>query len=170
MKKLILCASLTLVSWAVFGQDTLRTKPIDVLNSVVQNQTFTTSQLGNILTPDSISKEQVAQLRQAYAELRLFTYDHIRRTYEWNYTSTLIIFWMVILLVFSGLVFSAIQFYKSIVLAPRNEKAVDSSTIEASLQGIKITSSVLGVIVLVISMLFFYLYLAHVYPVITVPK
>ncbi len=37
--------------------------------------------------------------------------------------------------------------------------------IEASLQGIRVSSPVLGVIILIISLLFFYLYLVHVYPI-----
>ena len=37
--------------------------------------------------------------------------------------------------------------------------------LEASVKGIKVSSPVLGVIILVISLLFFYLYLAFVYPI-----
>ena len=171
MKKLFLYALLAMLSGRAVAQDKSTTKSLDSLSSIVQHEPARPSPLDGIPTPDSISKEQEAQLQQAYTELRLFTYNHIRRTYEWNYISTLIIFWVVILLVISGLIFSAVQFYKSIVATRRGQKNVaEASTIEASLQGIKVTSSVLGVIILIISMLFFYLYLAHVYPVITVPK
>ncbi|MFN8355444.1 MAG: hypothetical protein U0Y10_13390 [Spirosomataceae bacterium] len=170
MKQLLFLLLTMLNGVLAMAQDTSHTKPLDALNRVIQQQNTSPVSLQGIQAPDSISREQMATLQQAYTETRLFAYKHIQRTYEWNYTSTLIIFWTVILLVISGLIFSAVQFYKSVVEARRNKQAPETSTIEASLQGIKVTSSVLGVIILVISMLFFYLYLAHVYPVITVPK
>jgi hypothetical protein len=40
-----------------------------------------------------------------------------------------------------------------------------STTLEASATGIKLSSPVLGVIILALSLAFFYLYLVHVYPI-----
>jgi hypothetical protein len=42
----------------------------------------------------------------------------------------------------------------------------DITEIEASVTGIRVSSPVLGVLILVISFLFFYLYLIYVYPVV----
>jgi uncharacterized membrane protein len=46
-----------------------------------------------------------------------------------------------------------------------SETSQTMTEIQASLQGIKVSSPVLGVIILIISFLFFYLYLVHVYPI-----
>lgn len=48
---------------------------------------------------------------------------------------------------------------------PRNLATGLQTTLEAGSGGIKVSSPVLGVIILVISFLFFYLYLVHIYPI-----
>ena len=71
-------------------------------------------------------------------------------------------------MVFCGIFFSGIQFYKSMTLSKvEGGEAMDTGVteFEASTSGIKVTSSVLGIIVLVISLVFFYLYLVYVYPI-----
>lgn len=72
-----------------------------------------------------------------------------------------IIFIMVILLVLSGLVFSFIQFY--IALKTAKNKGFTPTTIKASMSGVEVSSSILGVIILTFSLLFFYLYIKEVY-------
>ena len=102
---------------------------------------------------------------------------HRRAVFDWQLMSSQIIFAVVILLVLIGVYFSWLQFMA--VAAPEDDKEkpgkpVDeaagkkpglATTLEASLQGIKVTSSVLGVVILVISLAFFYLYLVHVHPI-----
>lgn len=109
-----------------------------------------------------------------------FGMEHRKKSFNWNLLSSKITFWVVIVLVFSGIAFAGIQFYIS--LKERSRKAGDlqsqkitvenkdaygefNTQLEASAKGIKISSPVLGVIILVISLLFFYLYLAYVYPI-----
>jgi hypothetical protein len=76
-----------------------------------------------------------------------------------------VIFAVVLLLVFVGVVFSGVQFFRG--LRPsrkgRRAEADAATTIEASWKGIKMTSSILGVIILMISFLFFYAYLVSVF-------
>lgn len=82
-----------------------------------------------------------------------------------------IIFIMVVVLVLSGLLFSAIQFYIAIKsLKKRSSLANTSTSFKASLSGIEVSSSVLGVIVLTISVVFFYLYLSKVYPLVSLDQ
>ncbi|SHF18248.1 hypothetical protein SAMN05443144_10652 [Fodinibius roseus] len=104
----------------------------------------------------------------AYYEYRVSGFEHRKEVFAWQLFSSKLIFWSVLLLVLSGISFSGIQFYKSI----RNQQAdgetatEDSVTeFEASARGIKVTSPVLGVIILVISLAFFYLYLVYVHPI-----
>jgi hypothetical protein len=84
------------------------------------------------------------------------------RVFEWQLFSSRIIFATVILLVASGIVFAAIQFRAGL---KRPRAASDATQIDLSAGSIKVSSPVLGVIILVISLAFFYLYLVYVYPI-----
>ena len=109
-----------------------------------------------------------------------FGMEHRKKSFNWNLLSSKITFWVVILLVFSGIVFAGIQFYISLKERSAKQNPLEpqkitvenkdaygefNTQLEASAKGIKISSPVLGVIILVISLLFFYLYLAYVYPI-----
>jgi hypothetical protein len=84
------------------------------------------------------------------------------RVFEWQLFSSRIIFATVILLVASGIVFAAIQFRAGLKRPPA---AADATQIDLGAGSIKVSSPVLGVIILVISLAFFYLYLVYVYPI-----
>jgi hypothetical protein len=94
--------------------------------------------------------------------------------------SSNIIFVLVTLLVFSGVYFAALQFHEGIRqraaanLAAMTQPRADSPVVptadpvtkfRASMKGVEVSSPVLGVIILVISLAFFYLYLVYVYPI-----
>ena len=114
-----------------------------------------------------LSKEDSA-LKKAISEYNLFGLAHRKSSLQWNLNSSIIIFWTVIFLVLSGIAFAGIQFYIAMQAAKKTGvvKPEETATqVEATVQGIKVSSPVLGVIILIISMLFFYLYLKYVYPV-----
>jgi hypothetical protein len=68
------------------------------------------------------------------------------------------------MLVGAGIVFAALQF--RIGLKRTTADARDIATeLDLSTKGVKVSSPVLGVIILVISFAFFYLYLVYVYPI-----
>jgi len=95
---------------------------------------------------------------------------HRRRVFEWQHQSSRIIFVSVLFLVFTGVGFSGIQFYRSLRESVGSVPggAADEarvSHIELSTGGLKISSPVLGVIILGLSLAFFYLYLVYVYPI-----
>jgi hypothetical protein len=125
------------------------------------------------LDPPTRAKYQEAL--QAKYDYEAFSFLHAKRTFEFQYWSGQIIFWVVLLIVFAGLAFSAVQFYVGIrhpldsqaksqrKESPANVECV--SEFEATLQGIKLKSSVLGLLILAMSMVFFYLYLKFVYPI-----
>ena len=80
------------------------------------------------------------------------------KVFKWQHITTKVIFFVVLILVAIGVYFAWIQF--------RTGKGeMDRSELEISLQGIKVNSSVLGIIILMISLVFFYLYLRYVYPI-----
>ncbi len=111
------------------------------------------------LDPKTGEKYQAAM--QRYYEYLFSGFEHRQRVFEWQLLSSKVIFGVVLVLVFAGIYFAAVQFH----IALREKIKEEPSQIEASLTGIKVSSSVLGVIILVISLLFFYLYLVYVYPI-----
>jgi hypothetical protein len=95
----------------------------------------------------------------AYYDYRISGYKHREEVFGWQFLSSKIIFWVVLFIVLSGMLFSAIQFFRT---SPSKSEITE---VEASVSGIRVSSPVLGVIILTISIAFFYLYLVFVYPI-----
>ena len=89
------------------------------------------------------------------------TNHHQRDVFQWQLLSSRILFIIVLVLVIAGIYFAAVQFHKDL----RQGKEGAASTIRFGQDGIEVSSSVLGVIILVISLVFFYLYLVFIYPI-----
>jgi hypothetical protein len=98
--------------------------------------------------------------------------DHRTRVFNWQHFSSRVIFVFVLLLVSAGLAFSYMQFriYLRTVARmklpenPEDERKM-ATDLEISTGGVKVSSNVLGVIILALSLAFFYLYLVHVFPI-----
>jgi len=137
--------------------------------------------------------------RQRELEDNNYDMRHRWRSFDFQFTASILIFIMVIIIVACGLVFSAWQFriavkqmnvkeavVKAVALPkdaatgddPKNQQApiaapaydMLKSQLEVSSAGIKVNSSLLGVIILVLSIVFFYFYLIYVYPIKYLPK
>jgi hypothetical protein len=87
--------------------------------------------------------------------------DHRQAVFAWQHRSSQIIFGVVIVIVGVGLYFSWMQFHA----AARTGQELGITEIEGSAEGFRLSSPVLGVVILVLSLAFFYLYLVHVYPI-----
>ncbi|PCR96093.1 hypothetical protein CP336_13915 [Pseudomonas fluorescens] len=87
--------------------------------------------------------------------------EQARSQIEWQLTTTKLIFAVVVCITLSGVIFCWVQFLR--VGVGRTKTAV--ADLEISAAGIKVTSPVLGVVVLALSLVFFYLYLQFVYPI-----
>ena len=90
--------------------------------------------------------------------------------FQWQLTSSKIVFGLVVLVVLAGLAFSATQFYvdlraKTRVAPTTTAAPADVTTLDVGLDHVKVASPILGVIILAISITFFYLYLKFVYPI-----
>lgn len=122
--------------------------------------------LPGLVTDDRLDSNHLASWKEYYSYMT-FGYKHRKNVFAWQMFSSKIIFCIVIVLVLIGIYFAWLQFN----LAMRNSKkpgdaAADLQTeITASGKEIKISSPVLGVIILLISLMFFYLYLRYVYPI-----
>ena len=118
--------------------------------------------------PFTVSKEMQEDLGRILYNNHKMSLEHNRRLFEWQLQSSRIIFWVVIGLVVVGIIFSGIQFAKALKLPPQQtekERQEQLTELEITTRGIKVSSPVLGVVILVISLGFFYLFLIHVYPV-----
>ncbi|HEY8188185.1 MAG TPA: hypothetical protein VIF64_19105 [Pyrinomonadaceae bacterium] len=113
------------------------------------------------------TQERFQETLRAYYDYRRSGYDHRRSVFEWQLISSRIIFVVVLILVFAGIYFAAIQFHYG--LRPRGtrkeEERTEATEFVFSLKEFKVRSPVLGVIVLTLSLGFFYLYLVYVYPI-----
>lgn len=131
---------------------------------------------------DEPSRAKVLASFNEYLDYRISGYQHRREVFKWQLFSSKITFYVVILLVLAGVYFSGIQFHRSLdkkrpkvaadkvtadqevtqVVSPEKSEVTE---ITASIKGIRVSSPVLGVLILVISLAFFYLYLSYVYPI-----
>ena len=115
---------------------------------------------------DAATKQKYLQSLQGYYDYRRQAYEHRQRDFSWQHVSTVVIFIVVLLLVFSGIYFAYVQFHAGLKAKAVNPAAPEEkSDIEISTKGLRVSSSVLGVIILGISLAFFYLYLIYVYPI-----
>lgn len=87
--------------------------------------------------------------------------DYEARVFDWQLASSKAIFYVVLFLVFSGVVFSALQF----AVALKRNLPASSGEAEINVKGLKVKSQYLGIITLALSLAFFYLYLKTVYPI-----
>ena len=112
----------------------------------------------------------------AYYQYRKSGYVHRRAVFDWQLLSSKVIFYLVILLVLLGVYFSWLQFMAEHRKPPRPAAEADPdgaeaprrglfTTFKAGSGGLEVSSPVLGIVILAISLAFFYLYLTHVYPI-----
>jgi hypothetical protein len=122
------------------------------------------------------TRQRYLAAMQRYYEYRANGYAYRSRVFEWQLLSSRLIFIVVLALVGAGLYFAAVQFRLAMRAAGRKlgeaqpdaPGAADVSLatrLELSAKGVVVNSSVLGVIILGLSLAFFYLYLVHVYPI-----
>jgi len=108
-------------------------------------------------SPDSSATEQYAAARLAYDQFALL---HAQRTYEWQFWASIIIFVLVITAVGLGLWMSFLHFYEG--------RKGGGGKMKVSREGVEVSSPVIGLMILVVSLAFFYLYLTQVYPIVEV--
>lgn len=119
----------------------------------------------DIADPETL--EECWEAYRAYFSYYQAGFEHRRTVFWWQHVSTRIIFAVVLVLVAAGMYFAWVQFQLDVRRSAesREEAPRDDTELVLATSGIRVRSSVLGVIILVISLVFFYLYLVHVYPI-----
>jgi len=92
-----------------------------------------------------------------------FADEHNRRVFEFQHFSTKVIFWVVLFLVFSGVFFAALQFFG--FGGGRGANTGTDTEFAASIKGVNVKSPVMGIVILAMSLAFYFLYLKYVYPI-----
>jgi hypothetical protein len=124
---------------------------------------------------------ETPKMLQAREEYTVFAWKNRQDAFAWQSVSTKVIFGVVIIVVLAGLYLSWMQFNfahnaplkvttpstegPAIATTPTNPSN-GVNTIEVNTSGVKITSSVIGLVILTLSIVFFFLYLKFVYPII----
>jgi hypothetical protein len=109
---------------------------------------------------------------QSYTDQYVFNVQHEKRAFKLQFYSSIFIFIMVVVIVCMGLVLSYKQFKLNEEIVKHSmkqntgtiDKGTDTaSSMEVSKDGIKMNTAVIGLMILVISLVFFFLYLRFVY-------
>jgi hypothetical protein len=129
--------------------------------------------------PTEVRDAYLASRKAAY-EYDKWTWEFTERIYRWQHVSGIIAFVVSVCIVIVGVAMSCLQFWtyyrttthKANIQKEAVEKTSDPETLkqlvsqlEVTMQGVKLSSPVLGVIILGLSLVFFYVYLKFVYPI-----
>jgi hypothetical protein len=157
-------------------------EPPDLLTKEIAASQDQTAQKG----PHPLIEEELPEtpkMLQAREEYTVFTWKNRQDAFAWQSVSTKVIFMVVIIVVLAGLYLSWMQFNFAhnvplkvtttstegpAIAATSTNPGSDVNTIEVNTSGVKITSSVIGLIILTLSIVFFFLYLKFVYPIIEI--
>jgi hypothetical protein len=109
----------------------------------------------------------IAPLGEAQAKHAIAWYDYQRAVMQynqslldWQLLAANILLWTVVVVVVAGVIYSGIQ----LTAATRLRQRADSS-FEISAQRIRVTSSVVGIVVLVLSLVFLLIFVQQVYTI-----
>jgi hypothetical protein len=127
-----------------------------------------------VILNDPTTRQKYLESMQGYYEYRKRGYLYRSSVFDWQLLSSRIIFFVVLFLVACGIYFAWVQFRAALGAlrrspakdgAPADRPSPLATQFEVSAKGIVINSSVLGVVILGLSLAFFYLYLVYVYPI-----
>jgi len=105
----------------------------------------------------AIPTHEKSDLEKGLESYNLWVFEHREKAFEQQHVATWVIFTVVHALILFGAVLSWLQF--------RRGSSEDVTTLKLNREGIAVSSPILGVIILSLSLAFYYLYIAHVYEI-----
>jgi hypothetical protein len=152
------------MAWAFFSVPLTSAQESDPTREQLQTQISILQDEISTLKKQLAAKDE--DLYSKYEEVKKKEYDYQAKlmdfnleTFQTQWIQTYTIMALVVVVVFAGVVFSAFQLWKSVGAAGVQL----NSEMEMSAKNVRITSSVVGVVVLVISVAFLYIYTHEVY-------
>jgi hypothetical protein len=133
-----------------------------------------------------LQQEAAKRLNDRYVSHLEWQFDFAQRSWSWHFYSTILLFFIVLMIVAFGLYITYLQFkkdYKSKVVGKGASPSTDggkpkggtqesdqaaagaSTTMKLSAAGLELSSQIIGLFVLGFSLAFFYLYVKEVYPI-----
>jgi len=100
-----------------------------------------------------------AEYAAAYYRYQIRLMDYNVGLFMWHQTAASVILWLACAVVAAGVLFSAIQLGNALRLSQPQA----STELEVSAQKVRITSSVIGIVVLAMSLMFVYLFVHEIY-------
>lgn len=148
------------------AQDTARSSASKLWDEMDSIDNVVVNKAKAITERNDLPKEMLLKYRE-------FAMKNVKQVFNWHYYSSIMIFILVVSIVVMGLYLSYRQFrLQEWVTQHSDSKKVPvvksedgSTTFEVGKDGIKINSAVIGLIILTISLAFFFLYLKYVYPI-----
>jgi hypothetical protein len=110
------------------------------------------------------SNKQGKIMQDSILAYNLWALDNTKSLIEAQHWKGEVIFWLVVFILLIGLGMSIVQF-RPLLKNIRSGKQSDQTTFKASLTGFEISTSIVGLVMLTISLAFFYLYLINVFPI-----
>ena len=154
------------------NNDSVKDSRLSLISKAIEKKDYTKEIENESLSINSNYHNDSINL--AYQKFNLI---HWKRSFAWQYYSSIVIFILVVMIVLFGLYLSYYQFSLVSNMIKKNEERndkikLDTTNIEilkADLEihkdGVKISTAVVGLVILVISIVFFFLYLKFVYPI-----
>jgi len=140
-------------------QEVVEDAKSDEYKDKMKQQALASIKQGDAVINQGPISSEVSKKRNEYL---VFSLEHRKQVFSWQLQASKWIFVIVMLIVISGLVLSYMHFYKSL---KNPASSSDTSNLDMSASGIKMTSSVIGLMILVLAIAFLYLYLLHVFPI-----
>lgn len=109
---------------------------------------------------EGVYSEKTIEYFKAKLEFDVNQLNHREKVLVWQHKSSVVLFFIVIGIILMGLMLAYVQFKNTKDFIDHGQ-----STIKISKDGIEISSSIVGLLILFFSLGFFYLYLTEVYPI-----
>jgi len=138
-------------------------------DAVISNLKKIVNELSSRNSPTSEAAQEYSEYYYKYYAKRKL--DVQIKAFEWQQSASEKLIWLVVLLSVSGVVFSGFQLWKATQVIPGQTNPADMSTdMRISAKEVRVTSSVVGLIVLLISIVYLYLFLREVYTISVIPS
>ncbi|MBZ0202493.1 MAG: hypothetical protein K8I03_05705 [Ignavibacteria bacterium] len=126
----------------------------DTLNPVLNKQIDSVMKVYRLRYDTEYFMQYISEIKYRKNDL-----EYREDVFKWQFSTSKWIFYLVMLIVLSGLIFSSWHFIKTL------KGATSEIDLTASMTELKIKTSLIGLVILIVSIVFLFLYLKFVYPI-----